>query len=145
MMSSFHLATTKLPGNFPIFSIFLALLRGIAFNLKLDFRLWPNPFALVYTYWIPNSQFNNSCNSMFIGKCLDYAGNWPMISIGVGFQKNNFSLLKFLRFLLHNFGSCSVWLNSLCHLPKMCLMYVVFFSNVCDNMYLLIQSFQVEA
>ena len=46
------------------------------------------------TYYIPKSHFNGSFNLVFIGKRLDYAGNWPMILVGMGFQKINFSLLK---------------------------------------------------
>ena len=33
------------------------------------------------TYCIPKSKFDSSHNPMFIGKCLDYEGNWPIISI----------------------------------------------------------------
>ena len=87
-----------LPGNFATFS---SLPVGELLSTNITISILAEPICIVLhscIYCIPKSQFNSSHNPVFIGKCLDYVGNWPIILIIVSLQENNVSLLKVSSF-----------------------------------------------
>ena len=98
MMSSFHLAATKPPCYFAMFSTFFALLQRIAFRYQYNFHFWLNQFALICTHCISKSQFKSSYNSALIRRRVNYDGNWPMILMGLAFRRKKISILKVFWF-----------------------------------------------
>ena len=62
-----------------------------------------NPEKFIYM----QGKFDSSHNPVFIGKYLNYASNWLIISIIVSLQKNNVSLLKVSSFLSARFSLLS--------------------------------------
>ena len=107
-----------------------------------NFSYWPNQFALICNYWIPKSQFTSLQNSVFSGKCLNYAGKWLMISIGVTLKKKQYlvcksffvSLCMIFVFVVSEWFPCTI-------LPKSCVLCVVVFFNIYSNRYLLVWNF----
>lgn len=97
MMSSFHLAATKPPCYFAMFSTFFALLQRIAFRYQYNFHFWLNQFALICTHCISKSQVS-SYNSALIRKRVNYDGNWPMILMGLAFRRKKISILNVFWF-----------------------------------------------
>ena len=90
---------------------------------------------LFFTYCNPKSQFNSSQKPMFIGKCLDYADNWPIISIIVSLSESFFVFFYMIfGLVMSEWTPCTI-------LPKIHL-YVMFFSNVCYSRHLLVRSFR---
>ena len=94
MMSSFHLAPQKLPVNLQCSKqSLLSVRKSLSTNNTI--------FVIGHTnsrWSAPNASTSLSLIVRTIlclsGKRLNYAGNLPMILIGVGFQKNNVYLLK---------------------------------------------------
>ena len=90
---------------------------------------------LFFTYCIPKSQFNSSQKPRLIGKCLNYADNWPIISIIVSLSESFFVFFYMIFVLvMSEWTPCAI-------LPKIHLC-VMFFSNVCYSRHLLFRSFR---
>ena len=102
MMSSFHLSPPKLPGNFAMFSS-LSVGESPSTNSTIFVIGRTNSHCSAPTA-SPSFSLIVRTTPCFIGKCLYYAGNWPIISIIVSLQKDIVSLLRVSSFTSARFS-----------------------------------------
>ena len=141
MMSLFHLAPQKLPGNFAMFSL-LSIREWLSINNTI--------FIIGWTILRCSAPTASSSLSLIVHTIPYLSGNILIMRAANYLDYNQPSEERlpsesfFICFCTIFILVMSEW-NRCTILPKIHLLYAVFFSNIWDSRHLLVRSIQVEA